>query len=98
MIEHIGILTLMADAPADARTVIREGLEALVGVVPGLLAADVREDLGLKDGNAGLIFRMTFPDVEAWRGYSSHPAHVAVVQERIAPVLAGKSLVQVSAG
>jgi hypothetical protein len=97
VIEHIGMLTLRADAPPDARARIREGLEALPGVVPGLLGADVREDLGLKEGNAALLFRMSFESEDAWRAYGSHPAHVAVIREAIAPVLESKAFVQVEA-
>jgi hypothetical protein len=88
------MLTLVETATPADRESIRDGLEALVGVVPGLLSAAVRFDLGLKEGNAALVFAMTFDSEESWRGYGSHPAHVAVITERIAPVLASKSFVQ----
>jgi len=95
MTVHMGMLTLVESSTLADREFIRDGLEALVGVVPGLEKADVRFDLGLKEGNAALVFAMTFDSEESWRGYGAHPAHVAVVQERIAPVLASKAFVQV---
>lgn len=91
MIDHIGMLTLKTGAdPAP----IAEGLRALVGQVPGLLRAQVRTDLGLKDDNASLLFQMSFESEQAWRDYGTHPAHLAVIKERIAPVLESKAFVQ----
>lgn len=95
MTVHIGMLTLVDTATPADRESIRDGLEALVGVVPGLEKADVRFDLGLKEGNASIVFAMTFDTEQSWQAYGGHPAHVAVVTERIAPVLASKAFVQV---
>jgi hypothetical protein len=95
MTVHIGMLTLKPTATIADRESIRDGLVALVGVVPGLEKADVQLDLGLKDGNASLVFAMTFDSEESWRGYGAHPAHVAVIHDRIGPVLESKAFVQV---
>ncbi len=95
MLHHIGMLTLATQAGAAERDAIVQGLSDLVGVVPGLLSADVRADAGLKDGNADLLFTMAFGDEEAWRAYGDHPAHQAVVKDHIAPVLAAKAFLQV---
>lgn len=94
MFQHIGMLTLKdAATPADADH-IEEGLLALLGVIPGLEGAEVARDAGLAEGNADLVFRMSFATVDDWKNYRVHPAHVAVITERIAPVLASKAFVQ----
>lgn len=95
MLLHIGMLTLAEHAGALERDAIATALHDLVGVVPGLVTADVRTDAGLREGNADLIFTMTFEDEQAWRAYGDHPAHRAVIAEHIAPVLAVKSFLQV---
>jgi len=95
MIEHIGILTLAPGAPADTRGRIRDGLASLVGVVPGLVDVLTRGDLGLKEGNGSLVFRMHFETSDDWRGYFGHPAHVAVSHELIQPFTVGYLFLQV---
>ncbi len=95
MLLHIGMLTLAENAGAAEREAIAQGLHDLVGVVPGLLRAEVRVDAGLKDGNASLLFTMTFEGEEAWRAYGDHPAHRAVLTDHIVPVLAAKAFLQV---
>jgi hypothetical protein len=94
MFEHIGLLTLRPEAtPADVDR-IAEGLLALRGTVPGLKTAEVFRDAGLSEGNAALMFRMGFATQRDWESYRTHPAHVAVIHDRIAPVLASKAFVQ----
>jgi hypothetical protein len=88
--EHIGMLQLKPEATAAQRAAIVDGLNALTGLVPGLLEAHAAQDAGLREGNADIAFRMVFTDRAAWAEYGNHPAHVAVIHDRIAPVLAGK--------
>lgn len=95
MFHHIGMLTLLPTASAAEADAIVEGLSELRGAVPGLQSAVVSRDAGLSDGNADIMFRMTFDTAQSWNAYKTHPAHVAVIRDRIAPVLASKTFVQV---
>lgn len=94
MFNHVGHLFLTADVTSAQLDAIADGLLALPGEVPGLLSAEAVADAGLTEGNASLRFHMRFVDQEAWEGYKTHPAHVAVIKERIGPVLVSKAFVQ----
>lgn len=94
-ITHVGLLTLESPDHAPA---IAEGLRGLVGVVPGLLTVRAGLDLGLREGNGQLVFALDFDSPEAWAAYGAHPAHVALIDERIAPHLVSKAFVQVPGG
>lgn len=94
-IKHIGMLTLSDDVKADHRTAIANGLQGLVGVVPGLLRMSVAADLGIQSGNATILFMATFEDEQAWAGYGAHSAHREVVKKLIAPVLRDKAFMQI---
>jgi hypothetical protein len=96
MFSHIGILTLKPDTTQEQVSALATALEALVGVVPGLVSATVERDAKLREGNADLIFRMQFDEQSSWEGYSAHPAHVAVITDHIAPVLQSKTFLQVA--
>ena len=95
MFTHLGMLTLDNTATNEQRSSIAEGLAGLVGVVDGLVSARVGLDLNLTEGSASLVFLMEFNSEDAWRAYSSHPAHKALVTERIAPILTSRASLQV---
>lgn len=77
MVTHIVFWKLHTDDPDAAAAKIKSGLEALVGVVPGLLSAEVGR--GLKpDAAYDLCLVSKFSSVEALKAYRTHPAHVRV--------------------
>jgi len=95
MFHHVGMLTLVDEATTADRAAIVDALRALPGRIPGLHRALVSIDAGLTEGNADLMFTMTFDSRESWEAYSSHPLHVAVITDHIKPVLASKTFVQI---
>ncbi|MFT4122211.1 MAG: Dabb family protein [Microbacteriaceae bacterium] len=83
MIAHLVGWTLTAtdDAERDAAAeAIRDALESLVGVVPGLLELTVRRNAVDVDGNSDIALRSRFVDERALRDYIVHPAHQAAVR------------------
>ena len=81
MVKHI-ILWQLKDELSDAEKAavkagIKEGLEGLVGKVPGLLEVHVNIN-GLPTSNADVMLDTTLENFEALKGYAVHPAHVAV--------------------
>ena len=84
MVRHVILWKLkeMPDAEkAAVKAGIKEGLEGLAGKIPGLL--DVRVY-----ANADLMLDTTFTDAAALKGYSTHPAHVAVADGKVRPYTA----------
>ena len=86
MVKHI-ILWQLKDELSDAAAVkagIKEGLEGLVGKVPGLLEVHVNIN-GLPTSNADVMLDTTLESFEALKGYAVHPAHVAVADGKVRP-------------
>ncbi len=76
MIRHIVMYVLRDDCDkAAAIEEIRQALEALVGVVPGLVEMKIRPTIG---GTYDYILYSVFESEEALAGYKTHPAHLAV--------------------
>ena len=80
MVKHI-ILWQLKDELSDTEKAavkagIKEGLEGLVGKVPGLLEVHVNIN-GLPTSNADVMLDTTLENFEALKGYAVHPAHVA---------------------
>lgn len=88
MVKHIIIWTLKdefsTEEKENIKKGIKEGLEGLLGVIPGLTEIKINID-GLASSNADLILDSTFESEDALKGYSVHPAHVAVANEAVRP-------------
>ena len=69
----------LSDAEKEAvKKGAKEGLESLIGKIPGLVDIKVNT-VGLPSSNADMMLDSTFESAEALKGYSTHPEHVAVV-------------------
>jgi hypothetical protein len=84
MIKHIVMWTLkeQAEGASKAENIIkiREQLEALVGVVPGLLNVEVGENFTDSPAAADLVLYSEIESREALPVYQQHPEHVKVAQ------------------
>jgi len=98
MIRHVACLTWKAGVTDAEIEAVRAGLVELPGLIPEIRAYTLGSDLGAVDGNAHFAIVADFDDVDAWRRYQDHPAHQAVLTERIRPILAARAAVQVELG
>lgn len=95
MVKHI-ILWTLKDSLSEEEKIqikksIKEGLESLKGVVPGLTDIKVQIDGRLASSNADLMLDCTLESEEALKGYAVHPAHVAIANCRVRPFTAIRS-------
>lgn len=89
MVRHIILWKLREDlTPEQKQEVkkgIKEGLEALVGQVPGLLEVKVNIDGRLDSSNCDVMLDSTLESEQALKAYAVHPAHVAVADGKVRP-------------
>jgi hypothetical protein len=82
MVKHIVMWQLKAEALGNPRSanaeLVKEKLEALKGVIPGLLTVEVGLDFSKTAASADLVLYAEFEDREALAAYQSHPEHEAV--------------------
>ena len=91
MVKHIILWTLKEEHNiAEVKAGIKEGLEGLVGVVPGLLEVTVHTE-GLASSNAHVMLDSTLESAEALAAYAVHPAHVEVANTKVRPYTATRS-------
>lgn len=95
MVKHI-ILWTLKDSLSEEEKIqikksIKDGLESLQGVVPGLTDIKVQIDGRLSSSNADLMLECTLESEEALKGYAVHPAHVAISNSRVRPFTAIRS-------
>lgn len=94
MVKHVILWTLKAEYTDAEKTEIKkgikEGLEGLMGKIPGLLEIKVNTE-GLDSSNADLMLDSTFDSEESLKGYAVHPEHVAVANGKVRPYTATRS-------
>ena len=95
MVKHIILWTLnpalSEEEKNSVKAGIKAGLEGLVGQVPGLLDVKVHIDGRLPSSNADVMLDSTLESEEALKGYATHPAHVAVANEKVRPYTVQRS-------
>ena len=88
MIKHMIIWTLKEEfskeEKEEIKVGIKEGLEGLSGKIPGLIEIKVHIN-GLPSSNGDLMLESSFESEDALKSYASHPAHVAVADEKVRP-------------
>ncbi len=89
MLKHIILWTLRTDLSEeerlDVKAEIKRSLESLVGVVPGLVDLKVVTGNILPTSNCDLMLDSTLADRDSLTVYASHPAHVAVAENKVKP-------------
>ena len=94
MVKHIILWTLKEMSDSEKESVkagIKEGLESLKGKIPGLVDIKVNTSGRLASSTADLMLDSTFESEEALKGYSKHPAHVAVADSKVRPFTASRA-------
>ncbi len=90
MIRHVIMWELKDELSPEekqaAALAVKEGLEGLKGIVPGLLEVSVQA-APMDTSNVDLMLESVVADREALASYAAHPAHVKVLEERIRPVI-----------
>lgn len=89
MVKHIILWKLNPDlTDSEKQSVkagIKQGLEGLVGIVPGLVDAKVNIDGRLDSSNVDVMLDSTLESEEALKNYATHPAHVEVANTKVRP-------------
>ncbi len=88
MVKHIILWQLndelSAEQKVEVKAGMKEALEGLVGVVPGLLEMNIQTEC-LASSNADVMLYSVLESEEALKGYAVHPAHVAVANGKVRP-------------
>ncbi len=96
MIRHVVLLSWTTEATGEQNQRVASELRQLVPQLTGLRAYHVGPDAGLTEGNFDFAVIADFDDAESYRAYRDHPAHRAIIEQFITPVLQDRASVQYS--
>jgi hypothetical protein len=93
MVKHIILWKLKDEYNNDkVKTGIKEGLEGLLGVIPGLVEIKVQTEK-LESSNVDVMLYSVFESADALRGYAVHPEHVKVADTKVRPFTATRACI-----
>lgn len=91
MVKHIILWKLKPENNTEeVKCGIKEGLEALLGVIDGLVEIKVQTE-SLPSSNADVMLYSVFENEADLKAYAVHPKHVAVADTKIRPFTADRS-------
>ena len=94
-VRHVVVFRWNADVTPEDVAAIDAALDALPGRIPSLRGYHHGPDLGLGEGRWHYGIVAECDDVDGWRAYEQHPAHLQVVTEVLRPRIAERAAVQI---
>lgn len=94
MFRHVVLFKWREGLPAEQRQAIATELRKLPATIEALRAYQVGPDAGLNPANFDFAVVADFDDAAGYASYRDHPAHRAVVEQYITPVVAERAAVQ----
>jgi hypothetical protein len=95
---HVVMFRWTPDASDADRAAVVSGLGELPAAIPTIRTYRFGPDAGINEGNFDFAVVADFDDIAGYLEYRDHPAHRAVIAERIAPIVAERAAVQYVAG
>lgn len=87
MIRHVALFLFGDDVDEDQVEELRTALRTMPEVIPFIRRYDVGVDLGLANNPADLAVVADFDSVADYQAYASNPDHMAVVRDRVRPIV-----------
>ncbi len=87
MLHHMVMFRFKSGTTESQIRSITAGLATLPDQIPELVRYRFGRDAAVTDGAWDYGVSADFPDSAGYHAYSNHPAHVAVLTERITPVI-----------
>jgi hypothetical protein len=94
MIRHIVLFRWKDDATDAQKKRAAEELATLPTLVPSVRAFACGQDVGINQGNYDFGVTADFEDAGGYVAYRDNPDHRAMVDEYIAPIVAGRAAIQ----
>lgn len=91
---HVVVFRWNDEATAERRRVLVERLNALPAQIPEIAAYKMGYDAAVNPSNFDFAVVADFADRDAYVAFRDHPAHRAVVDEYLLPILADRAAVQ----
>lgn len=95
---HIALFKWSHETTAAQVSALAEALDALKVTMPTLISYEHGPDLGVREGTFDYGVIAEFDNADQVTDYLDHPRHQSLFDTFLAPILAGRSAVQIRSG
>ena len=94
MIRHCSLWKFTDAAPTDLVERLRERFREAADLIPSVRRCETGGDLGYRDTNYDFAITIDFDDLDGYREYVVHDAHMSLFRELLEPYLHTREAVQ----
>ena len=94
MLRHVVLFTWTPEATQDQQQTVAAELRKLPGLIPEIREYAVGPDAGLSEGTCDFAVVADFDDAADYLVYRDHPAHRAVIDEYLTPIVGSRARAQ----
>jgi hypothetical protein len=94
MFRHVVLFSWTPDASQAQQAALADELRKLPAAVDSIRAYHLGPDAGVNQGNFDFAVVADFDDADGYRAYRDHPAHRAVIEQHVNPIVARRTAVQ----
>ncbi len=94
MFRHVVLFTWTPEATREQQQTVAAELRKLPGLIPEIRAYETGPDAGLSEGTYDFAVVAGFDDPAGYAVYRDHPAHRAVIDKYLAPIVSSRARVQ----
>jgi len=94
MLRHVVLFAWTPEATNQQKQRVVEELRTLPPLLSGLRAYHVGPDAAVVEGNADFAIVADFDDAASYLAYRNHPAHRAIVEQVVNPIIKERVAVQ----
>jgi hypothetical protein len=94
MIRHVVLFSWVKEATDKQKRQVAEELRTLPALMTGLRAYDAGPSARIVEGNFDFAVVADFADAQSYLAYRDHPAHRAVVDQVITPIVRERASIQ----
>ncbi|HEY2508976.1 MAG TPA: Dabb family protein [Streptosporangiaceae bacterium] len=94
MIRHVVLFAWVPDATDKQKQQVADELRTLPPLMTGLRAFDAGPSARIVEGNFDFAVVADFDDTQSYLAYRNHPAHRAVIDQVITPIVRERTSVQ----
>ncbi len=94
MIRHVVLFSWKPEATAEQVQALGAGLARMPAAIGAIRAYKFGPDLGINPANSDYVVVADFDDAAGYVTYRDHPAHRALVENYVNPIVASRAAVQ----
>ena len=94
MIRHVVLFTWKPEATEEQKQAVHAELAKMPPAIDAIRAYKYGRDVGINPANSDYVVVADFDDAAGYITYRDHPAHRAMVERYVSPIVAGRAAIQ----